>query len=110
VAAPSSTAVPQAPEPRAGMASVRKAALPEPPEPAAPCIPRARHPAEHPQARVPVSASVPEWAHAPASASVPVPAAHPASCRPPVKRRVRSAPARMRVVDASNIRRLKKAR
>lgn len=111
MAAPSLIAAQPAALPdREATASARKEDLPERPEYAAPCTPRAMRPPERPQARVPASVSAPEWVHAPALVSAQVPAERPDSCRLLAKRRVRSVPAPMHAVAASNIRRAKKAR
>lgn len=108
MAAPSSTAVPEAQE---APASVRREALPVRPAHAAPCIRRAASPVEHQWAHVPASASpAPEWADAPALGRVPVPEQAQASCLPQAMRRVLSALRPMRAVAASNTPRPKKAR
>lgn len=91
--------------------SVHREALPEHPEHADPCIPRATRQLERPRVRVPASASAPEWAHARASDSAPVAQAEQGdSFRLQAKRRVHSAAAPARDVAVRFIRRPKKAR
>lgn len=91
-------------------ASVPREALPERLELAAPCIPRAAHPEEHPREHAPASDSVLDPEVVLALAHVPVSGRVPDLYRLPARRRVRSARAPTLAAAASNILRPKKVR
>ena len=83
----------------------------EDPAHGAPCIRPAVRRAERPAERVLASANAPAWVRVPALDSVRALAEHRAWCRLRVKRLVRSVPlVDMRAVDASSIKRPRKAR
>ena len=107
MAAPSSIGARLAP---LAQVSAPREVLPEHPERAVRCTPRAARPLEHPEAPVPASASVPVDPDARVLVSVPARVERPDSCPLPAKRRARSAPAPTPAVDASNTPRPKKAR
>jgi hypothetical protein len=77
---------------------------------AVPCIPRAARPPAQRRLRVLASDSAPAWVRAPASVSAPDRAERPGSCRLRVRHRVHRVQAQARAVDASSIKRLRKAR